>query len=923
MAHLGIENKNNTRVKMRLISTEQVPGMLLTGKLYRFIILIVFLFAQLGAAYSQTVITGLVADSLFRKGISGALVEDVYSNNTAYTSSNGTFHMEVPSQANLEIRFSHPGFKSNTVPIVTSSRKQDMGEVLLSSQDMNSRKIYQFADQSDWLSPVTFSNQESSLERNHSELLPLPYHLRNTPGIFTSTLGGSTGEIRLNLRGFDQRQIGVMINGIPLNQMESNSFSWSGHDGLGDFISSIQVQKGMNYSSQYTPFAAGMLNMITSPASMHAGGSVKYSYGAGNFMHAVVVAHSGLIQDKFAMSVGGMHKFGTGMIKGTWTDAWTYYFNAAWRLNSKQRLELFALGSPQQHGQNTSMQNPAAYSHLYATELGIHDEVLDEIPISRDGRLYSQDVSRSDPEYNAKQFWNGKFHERHTRDIMNEHENYSHKPLAQLNWFADWSGRIRQQTMVYYSGILEGNSGVYGDVNMDFTGPSAFIDYNSTIAENRVKTASEGILSNTLWDQSTIGATSRLEINLADRFSSSLGIDWSSSNIEHYQEIRDLLGGSYFIYTGNQFEAADDYEKLAGDRIGFNQKARTGRIGFSGQVNYNGERLRIFANAAYAMVNYSVANHFRRDPDFPGLVRKEEVSNLNGYQAKGGISYRIFNDLMIFANYQHTSRLPAISILLESDMDKALPANELTDGLEAGIRYAHGRIAEVQLNAYRYLIFNSTLLQKITSEIGNVSWLYITGMDQQHMGLELETTVRPFRFVSASGYASLGQWTYINVAAGTLTEANNPEDPGTNPSFNIYGHEAGNAPHLQLGMDLSIQPLLHSYIAASFRYHARQYAAWNPVSSIDVGTGSFWELPAYYLLDLHAGYTIYLNKRFRIEITGHVYNLLDEYYIQDALNNGSSLGYFGENNEFLNTAAASEVFLGLPRTYSAGIKISF
>jgi hypothetical protein len=56
-----------------------------------------------------------------------------------------------------------------------------------------------------------------------------------------------------------------------------------------------------------------------------------------------------MMDDKLAMSGTIVRKAGEGYYKGTWTDAWAYYFDASYNLNNNHRLQFYALGAPQQH----------------------------------------------------------------------------------------------------------------------------------------------------------------------------------------------------------------------------------------------------------------------------------------------------------------------------------------------------------------------------------------------------------------------------------------------------------------------------------------------------------------------------------------------------------------------------------------------
>ena len=159
--------------------------------------------------------------------------------------------------------------------------------------------------------------------------------------------------------------------------MENGWVYWSNWDGVGDATSSIQMQRGLSAVNLATPSIGGTMNIITSPAAQQKGIVFKQEYGSGDFLKTTLFANTGLIKNKYAISAGVVRKKGSGVIDKTWTDAWAYYFGASWNINSKNRLELTAIGAPQRHGQNLYKQNIAAYSHEYAEELGYVDNIDD------------------------------------------------------------------------------------------------------------------------------------------------------------------------------------------------------------------------------------------------------------------------------------------------------------------------------------------------------------------------------------------------------------------------------------------------------------------------------------------------------------------------------------------------------------------
>ena len=76
----------------------------------------------------------------------------------------------------------------------------------------------------------------------------IPLVLNTIPGVYASEQGGGAGDATVHVRGFNQRNVAIMINGVPVNDLENGWVYWSNWDGVGDATKSIQLQKGMGLS---------------------------------------------------------------------------------------------------------------------------------------------------------------------------------------------------------------------------------------------------------------------------------------------------------------------------------------------------------------------------------------------------------------------------------------------------------------------------------------------------------------------------------------------------------------------------------------------------------------------------------------------------------------------------------------------------
>ena len=86
--------------------------------------------------------------------------------------------------------------------------------------------------------PVAFAAVSEVKLRETLSNRDLPMILNETPGVYATQKGGGSGDSRINVRGFDQRNVAVPINGVPVNDMENGNVFWSNWD-LGDVTKSL------------------------------------------------------------------------------------------------------------------------------------------------------------------------------------------------------------------------------------------------------------------------------------------------------------------------------------------------------------------------------------------------------------------------------------------------------------------------------------------------------------------------------------------------------------------------------------------------------------------------------------------------------------------------------------------------------------
>lgn len=114
-------------------------------------------------------------------------------------------------------------------------------------------------------SPAPFFNIGEDIVRKTYAAEDVPMFLNMAPSVISySQNGNGIGYSNLTMRGFDQRRISVMINGIPQNDPEDHNVYWVDFPDLAESLESIQVQRGAGLVNYGAAAIGGSINLTTS-----------------------------------------------------------------------------------------------------------------------------------------------------------------------------------------------------------------------------------------------------------------------------------------------------------------------------------------------------------------------------------------------------------------------------------------------------------------------------------------------------------------------------------------------------------------------------------------------------------------------------------------------------------------------------------
>jgi iron complex outermembrane receptor protein len=188
--------------------------------------------------------------------------------------------------------------------------------------------------------------REEIVRRNRGEDTPML--LATMPGAYAySDAGNGIGYSYLSVRGFPQRRISVLVNGVPLNDPESHEVWWIDHPDLMASTSEVQLQRGVGSALYGGASLGGTVAIETAPFAENPRASATLSYGSWETKRLMLETDSGRLN-------GGWNFYGRysrietqGYRDQSWSRLWSYAF-AARRTAGAHSFRLNVYGGPEE-----------------------------------------------------------------------------------------------------------------------------------------------------------------------------------------------------------------------------------------------------------------------------------------------------------------------------------------------------------------------------------------------------------------------------------------------------------------------------------------------------------------------------------------------------------------------------------------------
>ncbi|MCB0640590.1 MAG: TonB-dependent receptor, partial [Phaeodactylibacter sp.] len=150
--------------------------------------------------------------------------------------------------------------------------------------------------------PFTFKTLDQKELQVNDLGVDMPYLLQWTPGVVvTSDAGTGVGYTGIRIRGTDPTRVNVTINGIPLNDAESQGVFWVNMPDFAASVQDVQIQRGVGTSTHGAGAFGATINLNTSDLEPEAYGRLSTAFGSFNTWKGSANFGTGLLHDKFTL----------------------------------------------------------------------------------------------------------------------------------------------------------------------------------------------------------------------------------------------------------------------------------------------------------------------------------------------------------------------------------------------------------------------------------------------------------------------------------------------------------------------------------------------------------------------------------------------------------------------------------------------
>ncbi|WP_317046752.1 TonB-dependent receptor [Pedobacter paludis] len=711
---------------------------------------------------AQISVTGNVSDHN-QKPLPGATIKLKNQKTAVVSDANGSYTLSNLKAGKYVFSVSYVGYQTveKTIDLTASTTLN----FTLEAQVFLADEVVVRSTRANEKSATTYKNISKAEIQENNFGQDLPFILQNTPGVVVnSDAGAGVGYTGIRIRGSDNSRINVTVNGIPINDSESQGTYYVNMPDFASSVDNVQIQRGVGTSTNGAGAFGASLNIQTTASEMEPYAEVNSTYGSFNTWKNTIKVGTGLINNRFSfdgrlsrISSDGYVDRGSSLLK-------SYFLSGAYHGNKDLlRINVFAGSEKTYQSWNgipeSRLNNDVAGMQAYIDRNGLSGE--DAYNLLNSGRTYNSFL------YN------------------NQTDNYwqNHYQMLYARQFSD---KFSFNGALHYTQ----GEGYYEEYRVQ----NDLADYGLNPVVNGSTTITETDLIRRRWlDNDFYGIT-------------------YAFNYVPQKNLNFTLGGAYNEYKGAhfgqiiwaQYASNGNIDRHYYDNDGFKTD-----FNIYGKVNYSPiEALSLFADLQYRRVYYDIAG---TENKLNTLAINE---TLNFFNPKFGATYFINPQSNLYASFSVANKEPNRDDYTDASIG-TFPKPERLNDVEVGYRFKN---ADFNLGANAYGMFYKNQLV-VTGKINDVGGNYRQNVDRSYrLGIELDGSYNISKQFIVNANAAFSRNKIKN-----FTEYYDDYDNGGQVVNNYSLTDISYSPATVLFGELAYKPISGFAVALQSKYVSKQY----------------------------------------------------------------------------------------------------
>lgn len=712
-------------------------------------------------ALAQITVTGKVTDS--QGALIGANVKIKGRSIMTQTNASGTYTLANLNNGTYTIVVSYVGYKTAEKTVILNQDTEiNFG---LTAQNFLQDQVIVRATRANEKSATTYKNiSKEEIEKNNFGQ-DLPFILQNTPGVVVnSDAGAGVGYTGIRIRGSDNSRINVTVNGIPINDSESQGTFYVNMPDFASSVDNIQIQRGVGTSTNGAGAFGGSLNIQTTASETEPYAEINNTYGSFDTWKNTIKVGTGLINNRFSfdgrlsrISSDGYVDRGASLLK-------SFFVSGAYHGNKDLlRVNVFS-----------------GAEKTYQSWNGIPESRLTNDLAGMNAYIARNELSQADAENLLS---SGRRYNSFTYD--NQTDNYW-QDHYQLIYARQLSEKFTFNGALHYTK----GKGYYEEYRV----ANDLSDYGlNPVVVGGTTIESTDLIRRRWLDNDFYGATYAFNYQPNKKFNFTLGGAYNEYKGAHFGQV---------IWA--QYSSNGNNDRHYYDNDGFKTD-----FNIYGKANYSPtESLSLFADLQYRRVYYTI------DGTENKLNTLGIVDKLNFFNPKVGATYFINSESNIYGSFSVANKEPNRDDYVDAAAG-AFPKHEHLNDVELGYRFKNSKL-NVGTNLYGMFYKNQLV---VTGKINDVGGNFRQNVDKSYrLGIELDGSYSINKQFTLNANAAFSRNKIKN-----FTEYYDDYDNGGQVINQYELTDISYSPNAVLFGELAYNPIKGFAIALQSKYVSKQY----------------------------------------------------------------------------------------------------